>query len=75
MQTVDTLLSPGGLVVISLRHGPVPAERRMFDVSAQETVALGAQRGLAVVHNGRRDDAQGRADVHWSVVAMARPKN
>lgn len=75
MQAVATLLGPGGLVVISLRHGPVPAERRMFDVSAQETVALGAQHGLTVVHNDRRDDAQGRADVHWNVVAMARPKN
>lgn len=73
MQAVTALLAPGGLVVISLRHGPVPLGRRMFEVSAQETLALGAQHGLTRVHNGCRNDAQGRADVHWSVVAMARP--
>jgi hypothetical protein len=32
-----------GIVIISLRHGPVPPGRHMFGVSAEETIAL-AQR-------------------------------
>ncbi|RQO79571.1 bifunctional 2-polyprenyl-6-hydroxyphenol methylase/3-demethylubiquinol 3-O-methyltransferase UbiG [Acidovorax sp. FJL06] len=73
MPAVAELLAPGALLVISLRHGPVPAGRRMFDVSAEETMALGARHGLALVHHGTRGDAQGRADVHWSIVGLRAP--
>jgi SAM-dependent methyltransferase len=34
------LLAPDGVLLMSLRHGPVPSARRMFAVSAQETIAL-----------------------------------
>lgn len=74
MPAVAALLAPGALLVISLRHGPVPAGRRMFDVSAEETMALAARHGLALAHHGTRGDAQGRADVHWSIVGL-RAKN
>ena len=40
---IAALLAPSGLLLLSLRHGPVPAGRRMFDVSADETIDL-AQR-------------------------------
>jgi hypothetical protein len=29
----------GGIVIMSLRHGPIPTGRRMFEVSAEETIA------------------------------------
>jgi SAM-dependent methyltransferase len=74
MAAVAPLLAPGALLLLSLRHGPVPWGRRMFDVSAQETVDLAAQHGLHTVHQGQRDDAQGRADVHWSVLALRSAK-
>lgn len=73
MRSAAALVSPGGRMVMSLRHGPVPHGRRMFDVSAQATAEQGARHGLAVVYSGRRDDTQGRADVHWSVLALERP--
>lgn len=73
MPVLAELLAPGALLVMSLRHGPVPAGRRMFEVPAEETMALGAQHGLARVHRGTRADAQGRADVHWSVLGLRRP--
>jgi 2-polyprenyl-3-methyl-5-hydroxy-6-metoxy-1,4-benzoquinol methylase len=38
MARVVPLVRPGGLMALS--HGPVPAGRRMFDVSAQETCEL-----------------------------------
>ena len=71
MDALVALLAPRGLVVMSLRHGPVPAGRRMFDVSADETIALGAELGLVACYRGTRNDAQLRRDVTWSVVAMA----
>ncbi|MFD1968456.1 class I SAM-dependent methyltransferase [Trinickia caryophylli] len=73
MPAVASLLAPGGVVVMSLRHGPVPAGRRMFDVSAEETLALGRSVGLAERYRGTRADVQQRSDVSWSVVAMMKP--
>lgn len=72
MATIAQLLVDGGLVSMSLRHGPIPAGRRMFDVSADETIELGAQFGLRCRHQSDREDVQGRSDVRWSVVALQR---
>jgi hypothetical protein len=52
MSALASLVSDGGQVVMSLRHGPVPDQRRMFDVSAGETIALAAVHGLACHHQG-----------------------
>jgi 2-polyprenyl-3-methyl-5-hydroxy-6-metoxy-1,4-benzoquinol methylase len=46
MPVVASLLSPGGVMTLSLRHGPVPAGRRMLEVSARETIGLAAAEGL-----------------------------
>jgi len=72
MHAVALLLQVGGIVVMSLRHGPVPDGRRMFDVSADETVALGEQAGLRKHHCSEREDMLGRPDVSWSFVALKR---
>ena len=40
MPAVASLVRPGGTALMSLRHGPVPRGRRMFDVTAEETVRL-----------------------------------
>jgi len=72
MHAIASLLAAGGIVVMSLRHGPVPDGRRMFEVSADETMALGEQAGLRKHHSSEREDMLGRADVSWSVVALNR---
>ena len=56
MASIAALLAPAGMVILSLGHGPVPAGRRMFDVSAQETSALGRLHGLIEVHRSGRED-------------------
>ena len=48
MARVAPLVRPGGLMALSLRHGPVPAGRRMFEVSAQETCELAQRHGLSL---------------------------
>lgn len=40
MPRLASLLAPGGVLVMSIRHGPAPSERRIFDVSDEETIAL-----------------------------------
>jgi SAM-dependent methyltransferase len=52
MDRVTSLLQPDALLSLTLRHGPVPVGRRMFDVSAAETRALAARHGLATIHEG-----------------------
>jgi len=41
------LLRNGGIMIMSLRHGPIPPGRRMFEVSAEETMALAQRPGLS----------------------------
>ncbi len=58
MANLSRLLEPGGRIAMSQRHGPVPAGRRMFDVSGEETIALAAQHGLSVLHHHRAESIQ-----------------
>jgi SAM-dependent methyltransferase len=75
MATVASLTSPGGRIVISLRHGPVPKGRRMFAVSAEETAALAAGQGLRILHNKQRADFEGREGVSWTILVLERPRD
>ena len=49
MPNVAELARPGGVVSMTLRYGPVPEGRRMFEVSTGETIALARESGLAVI--------------------------
>lgn len=77
MPRVASLVAPGGVLVMALRHGPVPAGRRMFDVSGAETAALAGTEGLERVLEATTPslNPQNRADgVTWTRIAFARPK-
>lgn len=70
MRRVARLLRPAGLMSLSLRHGPVPVGRRMFDVSAAETRALAHAEGVETVHQSERGDVFRRGDVRWTILAF-----
>lgn len=75
MRRVASLLPVHGRLVMSLRHGPLPAGRRMFEVSADETVTLARQQALRTILNTRTascQDANRRAGVEWSRLAFER---
>ncbi|MFE2725562.1 class I SAM-dependent methyltransferase [Kitasatospora sp. NPDC059327] len=72
MEALTGLLAPAGRVLLSLRHGPVPPGRRMFDVSADETVALGRRHGLNLLTRAARADLHGRSGVSWSLLGFER---
>lgn len=70
MHGITGLLAPEAVLVMVLRHGPVPAGRRMFDVTAEETVVLAGDAGLRCVHQGSRPDLHGRDGVHMSTLGF-----
>ncbi|MGW6268994.1 class I SAM-dependent methyltransferase [Streptomyces sp. NPDC055060] len=70
MRRLAELLAPGGLLLISLRHGPPPADRTMFDVPAAETAALAQECGLGLAHLGGGQDQLDRNEIHWSELAL-----
>ena len=74
MPIVAGLVRSGGVLVLTLRHGPVPPGRRMFAVSGDETAGLAEAAGLRLTL--RLDDQPGataRPDVTWTRLAFARP--
>lgn len=73
MPRVSGLLRDGGRLIMSLRHGPVPEGRRMFDVCAQETIALARASGLETVLQLSVPSVQPgnrRAGVSWTRLAF-----
>ncbi|SEK05409.1 class I SAM-dependent methyltransferase [Paraburkholderia diazotrophica] len=75
MPNVARLLSDGALLIMSLRHGPIPDGRRMFDVSAEETVQLAKAHGLQPIHVVRSESVQRsnqRMNVTWTRLVFAK---
>jgi 2-polyprenyl-3-methyl-5-hydroxy-6-metoxy-1,4-benzoquinol methylase len=73
MPRVARLLLSGGVMLLSLRHGPVPPGRRMFEVSAAETIRLAETAGLRMVLQLDNQDSRfGRSDVSWTRLAFAK---
>jgi SAM-dependent methyltransferase len=71
MPNVATLMRPRGRAFMTLRHGPVPPGRRMFDVTAGETIALARQAGLdAVLNTHAAEGIQKRPGVSWTRLAF-----
>lgn len=67
---IGGLLRPGGTLALSLRHGPVPAGRRMFDIAPGEMTAHAGEHGLERIHHHERGALGGDARVTWSILAF-----
>ena len=75
MCTIYDLLIDGGVVILSLRHGPFPEGRRMFDVSAAETIELAESLRLKLLLNVCSSSAQQgnrNKGVTWTRLAFGR---
>ena len=73
MAQVTSLIAPAGLLTLSLRHGPIPTGRRMFEVTSAETKALAAEYGLSVLVDRDRPSSFGTDGVWWGVLAFRTP--
>jgi SAM-dependent methyltransferase len=62
---LSNLLAPGGILVITLRHGPGDGERTFFEVNLQELEHLARNHALVALHAGRDDDRLARSDIWW----------
>jgi len=71
MPAVASLVRPEGVLLLSLRHGPVPEGRRMFEVTPEETIALAAREGLTCLVNVVTPSRQG-PEVTWSRLGFRR---
>jgi SAM-dependent methyltransferase len=73
MPRVASLLLDTGVLVLSLRHGPVPPGRRMFDVSAEETNQLASVEGLQLeLRLDNQPAAFGTKGVSWTRLAFSK---
>ena len=76
MPHVAARVGPGGVLLISLRHGPAPEGRRMFPVSPEETTALAARAGLECTDSAATESLGARnrkAGVTWTYLVYRRP--
>jgi len=72
MRRVASLLRPRGVLALTLRHGPSPpGRRRLFEASADETIALAGGHGLHLaVKVEHQPDFYGRREVTWTSLAF-----
>jgi SAM-dependent methyltransferase len=73
MPRVASLVRRGGCISMTLRHGPIPPGRRMFEVSANETIALAEAEGLRCLFNQERTPALKTPNVSWTRLVFAKP--
>jgi 2-polyprenyl-3-methyl-5-hydroxy-6-metoxy-1,4-benzoquinol methylase len=73
MHSLAELTTPGGLVIMSLRHGPGVPERTVYPIVPERTVGLALREGFTLL---RRVEAQSmqptnqRNGVHWTWLAF-----
>jgi SAM-dependent methyltransferase len=72
MPNVAALVRDGGLMSMTLRHGPVPPGRRMFEVSPEETIGLAAPFGLQRVSNRPMELSLRQPGVSWTRLAFVK---
>jgi SAM-dependent methyltransferase len=69
LAVIASLMKPGGLLAMTLRHGPVPDGRTMFDVSAHDIRTTCAPLFLSVVLEVETV-ASDQADVTWTRLVL-----
>ena len=75
MPRIVRLLKPGAILALSLRHGPVPPGRRMFEVGAEEMTTLGRTHSLERIHHAERPSMTRAPDVTWTILAFSRARS
>jgi SAM-dependent methyltransferase len=67
------LLAAGGVLAVTLRCGPAPAEREMYEVTEDEIRQLSVEYGATVLRCLSAPDQSGRSEISW--IQMALQKN
>lgn len=75
MSRLAALVAAGRQLILSIRYGPCPANRRVFDVSVDETIRLAAKHHFKAVVNVQTASVQmlnRQAGVTWSWLAFVK---
>jgi SAM-dependent methyltransferase len=75
MHSLLRLTAPGGMLIISLRHGPGVPGQPVFDIAPEETIAMAQAEGLALVRHRPADSVQANnnvAGVTWTWLVFTR---
>lgn len=75
MQNISKLTYAGSTLFITLRHGPVPTNRRMFDVSSNETIELASRYSMELLYETLGEsvaEPNRSAGVTWSKLVLRR---
>jgi hypothetical protein len=67
---VAGLLAPLGRIFMTVRKGPVPEGRRMFEVPIDPLVSQVQSQGLTLLRQYEFADMLGRRDVSWTMLAF-----
>jgi SAM-dependent methyltransferase len=70
MPNVAALTRESGVMIMTLRHGPVPPGRRMFEVSAEETIGLAQPLGFRCVLSREAESSLRQPGVTWTRLAF-----
>ncbi|MBZ1351213.1 class I SAM-dependent methyltransferase [Alcaligenaceae bacterium LF4-65] len=69
-EKLTQLLEPKGVLAITLRCGPAPAERAMYEVTEQEVRQLADRFGVKVLRCVTAPDQSGRSEISWIQMAL-----
>ncbi|HEX6441000.1 MAG TPA: class I SAM-dependent methyltransferase [Stellaceae bacterium] len=72
MPNVAALVQDGGVMIMTLRHGPAPPGRRMFEVSGEETIRLAEPLGLRCMLNRPAEPSLRQPGVSWTRLAFVK---
>jgi hypothetical protein len=72
MTKLPRLMAEGAIMSLTLRHGPVPAGRRMFEVSGEETIGLASAEGLRLILELEAQPSLRQAGVTWTRLVFKR---
>ncbi len=77
MENVSSLMDAGSVMIMLLRHGPVPNGRRMFEVTPAETRVLARAQGMACaldIEEPPRHILNIQAGVTWTRLAFVKDR-
>lgn len=75
MKTLSILTHSGSIVIMSLRHGPIPKGRIMFEVFGDETSRLARRNGFSTLFEETSDSTQEqsrRSGISWTKIVLRR---
>jgi 2-polyprenyl-3-methyl-5-hydroxy-6-metoxy-1,4-benzoquinol methylase len=74
LETLKNLLAPAAPLVVSLRNGPVEADRPMHPCPAEAFLGLARRHGLTLCKRLATPDRLGRREISWQLTVLRRPR-